>query len=231
MSNQVTAQKKTRFTDNNDGAAIKPLLNHSDEASKKQDVKRIKSVLVESTGSEFIKKRDVPWKPAINVSYETLMITDTAHNQSLRPAGFRPDGKPRQIKNTSMMSKIRTRCAIRKENPKVAVCITMYNEAFEELQATMQGVLHNYNCLKIDPKTNFTKDDFLVVVIVDGYENIPGSFKEVARDKGFLDEEVLFQKGFMDVDRDGNFKMKNMRDVMNEGVPSEKIPTNILHVF
>jgi hypothetical protein len=70
-----------------------------------------------------------------------------------------------------------------------------------------------------------------VVVIVDGYENIPTSFKEVARDKGFLDEEVLFQKGFMDLDRDGNFKMKNMRDVVNEGVPAEKIPTNILHVF
>jgi chitin synthase len=70
-----------------------------------------------------------------------------------------------------------------------------------------------------------------VVVIVDGYENIPSSFKEVAREKGFLDEEVLFQKGFMDLDRDGNFKMKNMRDVVNEGVPAEKIPTNILHVF
>ncbi len=70
-----------------------------------------------------------------------------------------------------------------------------------------------------------------MVVIVDGYENIPTSFKEVARDKGFLDEEVLFQKGFMDLDRDGNFKMKNMRDVVNEGVPAEKIPTNILHVF
>ena len=70
-----------------------------------------------------------------------------------------------------------------------------------------------------------------MVVIVDGYENIPTSFKEVAREKGFLDEEVLFQKGFMDLDRDGNFKMKNMRDVVNEGVPAEKIPTNILHVF
>lgn len=70
-----------------------------------------------------------------------------------------------------------------------------------------------------------------MVVIVDGYENIPSSFKEVAREKGFLDEEVLFQKGFMDLDRDGNFKMKNMRDVVNEGVPAEKIPTNILHVF
>ena len=89
------------------------------------------------------------------------------------------------------MSKIRTRCRIRKENPKVAVCITMYNESFEELQTTIKGCLHNYGSLKIDPKTSFTKDDFLVVVICDGYENIPDSFKTLAREKGFLDEEVL----------------------------------------
>ena len=36
-----------------------------------------------------------------------------------------------------MISKIRTRCAVRKENPKLAVCITMYNEAIDELQATI----------------------------------------------------------------------------------------------
>lgn len=48
----------------------------------------------------------------------------------------------------------------------------MYNEDVEELKNTLTGCLHNYNCLKIDPKTNFTKDDFLVCVIVDGYENL-----------------------------------------------------------
>ena len=76
-----------------------------------------------------------------------------------------------------MMAKIRTRCRIRKENPKLAVCITMYNEELEELQTTLKGLLHNYNCLKIDPKTNFTKDDFLVVVVCDGYDAIPEGLK------------------------------------------------------
>jgi len=39
---------------------------------------------------------------------------------------------------------------------------------------------------------SFTKDDFLVVVICDGYECIPESLKTLAREKGFLDEALLF---------------------------------------
>ena len=69
---------------------------------------------------------------------------------------------------------------------------TMYNEDENELRHTLRGCLHNYNTLKSDPNSNFTKDDFLVVLVVDGYEKIPASFKEMAREKGFLDEEVLF---------------------------------------
>jgi len=130
-----------------------------------------------------------------------------------------------------MMSIIQQRCKIRKQNPKLAVCITMYNEDIDELKTTLTGCLHNYNCLKIDPKTNFTKDDFLVVVVVDGYENLKEPFKKVAREKGFLDEEVLFQKGFMNTDRDGNYKMKQMRDVMAEGMDPDLVPNNLLHCF
>ena len=137
-------------------------------------------------------KKGLPWKPAINISYETLVLTNSPDNPKLRPAGFRPNARHRQVKNTCMISKIRTRCRIRKENPKMAVCITMYNEDENELRHTLRGCLHNYNTLKADPNSNFTKDDFLVVLVVDGYEKIPASFKEMAREKGFLDEEVLF---------------------------------------
>lgn len=137
-------------------------------------------------------KPEPEWKPPINKSYETLVLTQTDMNQKLRPAGFRPNLRHRQVKNTSMISKIRTRCRIRKENPKLAVCITMYNEDENELKHTLKGCLHNYNCMKMDERTKFTKDDFLVVVICDGYERIPESLKVMARDKGFLDEEVLF---------------------------------------
>ena len=55
--------------------------------------------------------------------------------------------------------------------------------------------------------------------------------KALAREKGFLDEEVLFQKGFMELNRDKDFKMTNMRDIMDDGVDPDKIPTNMLHCF
>jgi len=83
----------------------------------------------------------------------------------------------------------------------------------------------------MDERTRFTKDDFLVAVICDGYEKIPESLKLVARDKGFLDEEALFQKGFMEMGRDDEFKMKSMKDVMEPGVDEAKVPTNLLHCF
>lgn len=68
-------------------------------------------------------------------------------------------------------------------------------------------------------------------MICDGYDRIPASLKALAREKGFLDEEVLFQKGFMETNRDNEFKMKNMRDVMDESIEADKVPTNILHCF
>ena len=73
------------------------------------------------------------WKPLKNKSFETLVLTKTALNSQLRPAGFRKDGNYRQIKHTSLIAKVRNRCEIRNKRPKLAVCITMYNEDEGEL--------------------------------------------------------------------------------------------------
>ena len=81
------------------------------------------------------------WKPPINVSYETVVITNTANNEKVRPAGFRSDGKFRQIKSTCMMAKVRARCMVRKQNPKMAICVTMYNEREKELKDTLRGLI------------------------------------------------------------------------------------------
>ena len=70
----------------------------------------------------------------------------------------------------------------------MGVCITMFNEDENELKRTLRGVIHNYNSLRLDKYTSFTKDDFFVLVVVDGYERIPESLKRFARCKGFLDE-------------------------------------------
>mmetsp|Transcript_29073 Transcript_29073/g.21058 ORF Transcript_29073/g.21058 Transcript_29073/m.21058 type:complete len:253 (+) Transcript_29073:227-985(+) len=172
--------------------------------------------------------KDAPWKPAKNISYETMALSNSNLNCKVRPCGFRQNGNMRQIKKTCLLSQIRTRCRLRKRNPKLALCVTMYNENEDELKTTLSGCLHNYNCLKVDEKHQFTKDDFLVVVICDGFENIPASFKEFGKEKKFYDENVLITKGFMEK-KDDKWKMKQMKDLMDPSV--KKIPSNILHLF
>ena len=91
----------------------------------------------------------------------------------------------------------------------------MYNEDEKELQNTLKGVLQNYNYLKMDKYTKFSKDDFLVFVVCDGYDKSPESMKKFAREKQFLDESILVEKGFMTKDGDGQYKMKSVEDCMD----------------
>lgn len=110
----------------------------------------------------------------------------------------------------------------------------MYNEDEGELKNTLRGIVHNYNCFRAeDEKYGLTKDDFTVFIICDGYDRIPDSFKKHARDKGFLDEELLVQRGFMDRtdDKRAPYKMTPLKNIMDEEVPTEDIPKNILHVW
>ena len=175
------------------------------------------------------------WKPPLNKSYELLTLTNSELNYKIRPAGFRPTGKMRQVKQTCLLSTIRTRCVMRGQFPKTAVCITMYNENEAELLATLSGVCHNYNSLRLDSRAKFTKDDMLVVVICDGYERIPESFKKMAREQEFLDEELLVAHGYMNksVDETGkvNYSMRPIKEIMNPEVPEEEHPQNMLHLF
>lgn len=111
----------------------------------------------------------------------------------------------------------------------MAVCITMYNEEVEELKTTIRGVISNYNELRADPDMKYKKEDMLVFLICDGYDRITQQFKEFAAQKGFFDEQLLIDKGFMAQDRGGKWKMKDMRDLMDKRV--EKVPLNIIHMF
>jgi hypothetical protein len=111
-----------------------------------------------------------------------MALADSKLNVKIRPCGFRSSGKMRKIKNTCLISKVKTRCRIRGKNPKVAVCITMYNEDEGELKTTLKGVIHNYNELRLDPTLDFKKEDLVVFLICDGYDRIPESFKKFATD-------------------------------------------------
>lgn len=71
-------------------------------------------------------------------------------------------------------------CILKGISPKLAVCITMYNENEEELKTTIAGVLQNYNAMNMDPNINMRQQDIIIVCVVDGYEKIPESFKKYA---------------------------------------------------
>ncbi len=54
---------------------------------------------------------------------------------------------------------------------------------------------------------------------------------DYAFEKQLFDIEALKERGFMDQDREGKWKMKDMRDIMDKTVPLKDIPTNIIHMF
>ena len=174
------------------------------------------------------------WKPRSETTYETLVLTNSEFNSKVRGAGFREDGQARHIKFTDcLLSDIRRRCRQRDRVPAMTICITMYNEDENELKNTLRGIVHNYNCFRAekDQYKHLTKDDFCVMIICDGYDRIPDSFKAHARAKGFLDEEILVSKNFMTKDEKGVYKMRPLKDIMDPNVPEDQIPKNILHVF
>ena len=45
-------------------------------------------------------------------------------------------------------------CIMKETQPKLAVCITMYNENESELRTTMEGVIQNYNAMYMDETLN-----------------------------------------------------------------------------
>jgi chitin synthase len=71
-----------------------------------------------------------------------------------------------------------------------------------------------------------------VVCVCDGFDKIPESFKKYATEKGFFDEKILQDEGFMEKDkRDDKWRMKTMEELMDENVKKEDIPKNCLHLF
>ena len=105
----------------------------------------------------------------------------------------------------------------------------MYNEDEREFKETMTGVMENYIKMRLDKEVvGLKKRDFLVFVICDGFQGIPESFKKYATDLGFYDETILEEQGFMCKDREGNKKMRDIRDIVAPGV---KAPMNIIHMF
>jgi len=55
----------------------------------------------------------------------------------MRPCGFKKDGNYRKIKDSCLLARMRNLCILGDRRPKLAVCITMYNEAVDEFKTTI----------------------------------------------------------------------------------------------
>lgn len=123
------------------------------EKKKRKTIKYFADAGVESKNlTEFVAS---VWKPPMNHSFETMCLSDSKMNSRIRACGFRPNGNYRKIKNTCLLSKIKRRCIEKNKKPKLAVCVTMYNENEEELITTLNGVMYNYNELRNDKSLGF----------------------------------------------------------------------------
>jgi len=138
------------------------------------------------------------WKPAKNKSFETIALVATKNNQIVRPCGFQTNGRPRKVKKTCLISRMRTLAFLKDKRPQLCVCITMYNENEAELKTTLSGVLQNYNVMFMNEGMMLRQEDIVIVCVCDGFDKIPESFKKYATSCGFFDEQILRDKGFME---------------------------------
>ena len=137
------------------------------------------------------------WKPARFQSFETIRLINTKQNPVMRPCGFKANGRPRVIKETCLISRMRKICLLKEKPIKLCVCITMYNEQEKELIDTLTGVLQNYNAMYMDDEVALRQEDIMVVVVCDGYDQVPKSFRDYITKHQLFDEQILRERGFM----------------------------------
>ena len=103
----------------------------------------------------------------------------------------------------------------------------MYNEDKEELQDTLRGLMDNYNELRDDTSLNFKSEDMVVFLICDGFDRITDDFKQFAKDKGLFNWDFIKEAGYMKENRQGNWVMKDMLDIIEK---PNKMATNLVHL-
>lgn len=101
------------------------------------------------------------------------MIKTDQETHNFIPCGFLKNGQIRPIYGNSLIGRIKRYHHNHGTNPKLMICVTMYNEDVEEFKISMRGVLQNIEVLCQDPQVQMKKNDVLVVLCCDGFEKIP----------------------------------------------------------
>lgn len=180
------------------------------------------------TGSSYCVKEERSVRHS-KVNYETVTLPVDETPQEF---GQNASNKlTRHILQSRILQTIKRETHAKGQRVRVMAGITMYNEDETELQFSMEGVVRNHAQLCKDERFNFGDDELMVVVLCDGYEKIPQSFKTFATDDGLFDENILMQNGYMRSEG-GKTKMVPVREV-NAFMESKDAPQapNYLHLF
>ena len=94
----------------------------------------------------------------------------------------------RHILNSQLLQSIKSEAAAKNQKPRIMAGVTMYNEAEDEIQFTMEGILRNHLQIRKDGRFEFGEEELIVIIICDGHEKIPDSFKTFATAEGLYDE-------------------------------------------
>lgn len=169
---------------------------------------------------------------------------------ALRLVGVGGETGKEQIWEESLLAQIKV---MRPNGIKLAIGITMYQEAWNEFILTMQGVVQGILDLYYDQipgspdflKWEQFKEQFLVMLIADGYNNIPSDFKQKADKLGFFKEQAVsdtFLKNVLNPDGKQTNQLMTMpeiREVLRVRMETEDDPAfdeeqiinNLLHTY
>ena len=115
------------------------------------------------------------------------LIKTNRNSTKMLPCGFLKNGNIRPLSSQSLLYKSKRFHETRGTRPKLAICVTMFNENERAFRYTMEGILSNYESLSTDPNVKLHRHDFFVFVVCDGFDRIPESFLNYAQEKGFFD--------------------------------------------
>jgi len=135
---------------------------------------------------------------------EESKFSHGSNYSELKFVGVGGDTGKEDIWNESLFHQIKPNVTNGKKI-KLAIGITMYNEDWEEFHRTIKGVVQGiadlYNDHKISMKEHAEpwdsfKEQFIIILLADGYQNINKEFKAMAEKNHFFREEAIKDKFF-----------------------------------
>jgi len=110
-----------------------PLLNGTQLPDKTIGFKKL------PFNTSYVSEAMQRYKPSKYHSFETIQLV--SEELRTRPGGFRSNGMPGKMADQTLLRLVKRRFKHMGRAPKLAICITMYNEDVKEFKETIAGVI------------------------------------------------------------------------------------------